>query len=134
LFYVGAEPAARFGRLVIMVVDALRSSYVYGNTTQMHYLRHLIDSGQAVAYVAHAHAPTVTLPRIKALTAGTVPNFLDLLRNFNSAAVADDNLIDRLAAAGRRLVFFGDDTWQKLFPGRFRARGGHNEFFCARHC
>jgi ethanolaminephosphotransferase len=112
-----------------MVVDALRSSYVYGNTTQMHYLRHLIDSGQAVAYVAHAHAPTVTLPRIKALTAGTVPNFLDLLRNFNSAAVADDNLIDRLAAAGRRLVFFGDDTWQKLFPGRFLREEGTTSFF-----
>jgi ethanolaminephosphotransferase len=112
-----------------MVVDALRASYAFGNTTQMHYLRHLIDSGQAVAYVAHAHAPTVTLPRIKALTAGTVPNFLDLLRNFDSAQVADDNLIDRLVAAQRRLVFYGDDTWQKLFPGRFRREEGTTSFF-----
>lgn len=112
-----------------MVVDALRASYVYGNATQMHYVRHLIESGQAVAYTAHAHAPTVTLPRIKALMAGTVPNFMDLLRNFDSAAVADDNVVDRLRGAGKRLVFYGDDTWQKLFPGRFVREEGTTSFF-----
>jgi ethanolaminephosphotransferase len=125
----GAEPVPRFGRLVVMVVDALRASYVFGNGTQLHYVRHLIDSGQALAYVAHAHAPTVTLPRIKALMAGTVPNFMDLLRNFDSAQVADDNFVDRLRAAGRRLVFYGDDTWQKLFPGRFEREEGTTSFF-----
>ena len=31
----------------------------------------------------------------------------------------EDNLIDQLAAAGRRLAFAGDDTWMQLFPTQF---------------
>lgn len=61
----GAAPAPRFGKLVVMVVDALRASFLYGNDTHFHYTRHLIDTRQALAYVAVAQAPTVTLPRIK---------------------------------------------------------------------
>lgn len=61
----GAAPAPRFGKLVFVVVDALRSSFLFGNDTHMHFTRHLIESGQAMPYVAHAAPPTVTLPRIK---------------------------------------------------------------------
>ncbi len=34
--------------------------------------------------------------------------------------MAEDNLIDQLALAGRRLAFVGDDTWMQLFPSQFR--------------
>jgi hypothetical protein len=61
----GSAPVPRFGKLVFVVIDALRSSFLFGNDTHMHFTRHLIESGQAIGYVAHAAPPTVTLPRIK---------------------------------------------------------------------
>jgi ethanolaminephosphotransferase len=63
------------------------------------------------------------------MTTGTIPNFLDLLRNFDSSEIGDDNLVDRLAQSGRRLLFYGDDTWLKLFPGRFERSEGTTSFF-----
>ena len=50
---------------------------------------------------------------------GGLPTFIDVGSSFAGAAVADDNLIDQLAGAGRRLAFVGDDTWMQLFPTQF---------------
>ena len=50
---------------------------------------------------------------------GGLPTFVDLGSSFSAAAVTEDNLIDQLAAAGRRLAFVGDDTWMQLFPTQF---------------
>lgn len=61
----GSAPLTRFGRVVVMVIDALRANFLFGNETNMHYTRHLLDTQQALGFVAQAHTPTVTLPRIK---------------------------------------------------------------------
>ena len=37
-----------------------------------------------MGFVAQVHAPTVTMPRIKALTTGSIPGFVDVLLNFGS--------------------------------------------------
>ena len=50
---------------------------------------------------------------------GGLPTFVDIGSSFSAAAVAEDNLIDQLAGAGRRLAFAGDDTWMQLFPSQF---------------
>ncbi len=60
--------------------------------------------------------PTVTLPRLKALLSGSVPSFRDYVLNLNAYAFTSDNLISSFATSGRRIVFYGDDTWGKLFP------------------
>jgi len=49
-----------------------------------------------------ADAPTVTMQRLKGLTTGGLPTFLDIGRNFNSAAVGDDSWPAQLAAAFAR--------------------------------
>ena len=62
------------------------------------------------------------MPRVKALTTGSVPSFLDLILNFaesdtSSSLAAQDTWLAQLRAArGGKLVFYGDDTWLKLFP------------------
>ena len=48
---------------------------------------------------------------------GGFPTFFEFRANFDSAAIEEDNLIGALGAAGRRVVFTGDDTWMGLFPG-----------------
>ena len=37
-----------------------------------------------MGFLAQVHAPTVTMPRIKAITTGSIPGFVDVLLNFGS--------------------------------------------------
>ena len=75
------------------------------------------------------------MPRVKALTTGSVPSFLDLILNFaesdtTSSLASQDTWLAQLQAQGDNLVFYGDDTWLKLFPESFFARSdGTSSFF-----
>lgn len=95
----------------------------------------LIRSGAAIPFTAHATSPTVTMPRIKALTTGSVPSFVDMILNFaesdtTSSLATQDTWLAQLRARGGKLVFYGDDTWLKLFPGDFFVRSdGTSSFF-----
>ncbi|RHY40085.1 hypothetical protein DYB30_009347 [Aphanomyces astaci] len=99
-------PKGAFDRLVFVVIDALRADMVLGNAAINHhgedlslfmpYTAHLATSDLTVAYVAQAGVPTVTMPRLKALTTGKQPAFIDVLRNFNSRALDDDNIMRTL--------------------------------------
>ncbi|KAJ2804591.1 major facilitator super transporter protein [Coemansia guatemalensis] len=125
---------AHYGRLVMMVVDALRNDFVFGNESAMAYTQSLLRTGQAVGFTARAQAPTVTLPRIKALMTGTVPGFLDAVLNIaesdSSASLQhQDNLLWQLKThGGKRINMFGDDTWLRLFPGLFTRTDGTSSF------
>lgn len=124
-------PRRLFGRLVLVVVDALREDFLFGADGHRHmpYTRHLVERGSTHSYVATARAPTVTMPRIKALTSGSIPGFIDVVVNLNSRALQEDNLIFQAKAAGKRMIFYGDDTWLKLFPRHFQESDGTTSFF-----
>ncbi|KAE9552260.1 hypothetical protein FO519_004538 [Halicephalobus sp. NKZ332] len=66
-----------------------------------------------------ADPPTTTLQRLKALTTGTLPTFIEAGENFGGAEILEDNLIDQVKNSGRNITFLGDDTWISIFPGRF---------------
>ncbi|RLN90669.1 hypothetical protein BBJ28_00024197 [Nothophytophthora sp. Chile5] len=145
------EASAAYDRLVIVLIDALRADMVLGSTVMhghdgveaqqqqqtkgelnahMPFASGLVTSGQALGYVAHASVPTVTMPRLKALVTGKAPAFIDILKNFNSVALGDDaNLVALLAANEKRIVFYGDDTWLKLFPTAFQRSDGTSGFY-----
>ncbi|KAK2074359.1 hypothetical protein P8C59_008572 [Phyllachora maydis] len=65
-----ANRTAPFDRLIFMVVDALRSDFVFAADTGFEYTQSLIRNGCAVPFTAHATSPTVTMPRLKAITTG----------------------------------------------------------------
>jgi len=93
-----------------------------------------ITSGFAYPFTAHALPPTVTLPRIKALTTGSIPNFLDAILNIaesdtSSTLAYQDTWLSQANASGKRIVMYGDDTWIKLFPGMFSRTEGTSSFF-----
>ena len=76
------------------------------------------------------------MPRVKALTTGSVPSFLDLILNFaesdtSSSLAAQDTWLAQIKAKGGDLVFYGDDTWLKLFsdPDFFLRSDGTSSFF-----
>ncbi|KAF9956063.1 major facilitator super transporter protein [Mortierella alpina] len=140
----------RFGKVVLMLVDALRSDFLYGNDSDFRFMQSLINDHKAIPFTALASAPTVTLPRLKALTTGTVPGFLDAILNIaesdqSSTLANQDNWLAQLARSPsqrrnartnvknetqyRQIGFFGDDTWIKLFPGLFARSEGTSSFF-----
>lgn len=86
-------------------------------------------------FTAHATSPTITMPRIKAITTGSIPSFLDVILNFaesdttSSLATQDTWLSQLRSKPGGRLVMFGDDTWLKLFPDTFTRSDGTTSFF-----
>jgi len=66
---------------------------------------------------------------LQALTTGTVPGFVDVVLNFDTAVMRDDNILSQLRAAGKRIVFYGDDTWIRMFPKLFQRSDGTTSFF-----
>ncbi|KAJ1735751.1 major facilitator super transporter protein, partial [Coemansia biformis] len=131
----GPPVAAQYGRLVLMVVDALRNDFVFGDKSAMEYTRGLLRAGRARGFTAKAQAPTVTMPRIKALMTGTVPSFLDAVLNIaesdtSSSLQHHDNLLWQLRThGGKQINMFGDETWLRLFPGMFTRTDGTSSFF-----
>lgn len=74
------------------------------------------------------------MPRVKAITTGSIPGFLDVILNFaesdtTSSLAQQDNWLAQIKAAGGKLVMYGDDTWIKLFPGMFTRSDGTSSFF-----
>ncbi|KAJ1994403.1 mannose-ethanolamine phosphotransferase gpi13 [Coemansia spiralis] len=94
---------------------------------------------QTMLYRFRADPPTTTLQRLKALTTGQLPTFIDAGSNFAGSAIEEDNWLQAMRRPSmhncnatdtakygknsnscggfkRNLVFLGDDTWMSLFP------------------
>ncbi|KAK8849181.1 alkaline phosphatase-like protein [Apiospora arundinis] len=131
----GRQPAPPFDRLVFMVVDALRSDFVYTDGTGFQFTQSLIKDGAAMPFTAHATSPTVTMPRLKAITTGSIPSFLDVILNLDEAdtssqlSAQDSWLAQMKAKKTGKLLLYGDDTWLKLFPDTFDRADGTSSFF-----
>ena len=86
-------------------------------------------------FTAHATSPTITMPRVKAITTGSIPSFLDVILNFaesdttSNLANQDNWLVQLKNKRGGKLVMYGDDTWLKLFPNIFSRVDGTSSFF-----
>ncbi|KAF2716473.1 alkaline phosphatase-like protein [Polychaeton citri CBS 116435] len=116
----GAVPP--FNRVIFLLIDALRPDFVYSKGSGFGYTQRLISSGAAIPFTGYAAPPTVTLPRIKAITTGSIPGFADVMGNLDqsdaSTFASHDSWVGQLRASGGNLVFYGDDTWLRLFNSR----------------
>ena len=127
-----------FDKAVVIIIDALRydftvpfngtsqvgtsspvSAQPYHNSIPFLYDTVLAEPQNAFLLPFIADPPTTTLQRLKGLTTGTLPTFIDAGSNFAGEAIEEDNLLQQLRDAGRRIVHLGDDTWTALFPGYF---------------
>ena len=63
------------------------------------------------------------------MTTGSIPGFVDVLLNFGSSELTEDNLVKKWSEAGRKVNLFGDDTWIRLFPDRFLRQDGTTSFY-----
>ena len=121
-----------FDKAVVLVIDALRYDFTvpFSNTSDARaqafhnalpflYETAVEEPNNAFLLPFIADPPTTTLQRIKGLTTGTLPTFVDAGSNFAGEAIEEDNLLTQMRDAGKRIVHLGDDTWTALFPGYF---------------
>ncbi|XP_038714577.1 GPI ethanolamine phosphate transferase 3 isoform X2 [Tripterygium wilfordii] len=76
-------------------------------------------NSSARIFRAIADPPTTSLQRLKGLTTGGLPTFIDVGNSFGAPAIVEDNLIHQLVLNGKKVVMMGDDTWIQLFPRHF---------------
>ncbi|KAL0110564.1 hypothetical protein PUN28_013867 [Cardiocondyla obscurior] len=114
-----------------MVIDGLRWDFVASPTGKatMPLTNSLLRNSFGCLLRAKLQSPTVTMPRIKAMMTGTVPNFIDVVLNFGSKPLHSDSLLNQAKQHGHRLIFYGDDTWLSLFPDIFDRHEGTSSFF-----
>ncbi|KAI8058701.1 alkaline-phosphatase-like protein [Gilbertella persicaria] len=110
------------------------SDFILGKDSGFDFVNSQIQQGAAFPFTAKATAPTVTLPRIKALTTGTIPSFLDAILNIaesdtTSSLKYHDNWVYQLKQQNKSIHFYGDDTWIRLFPDLFDRMDGTTSFY-----
>uniref|UniRef100_A0A7M5V2Y5 GPI ethanolamine phosphate transferase 2 C-terminal domain-containing protein n=1 Tax=Clytia hemisphaerica TaxID=252671 RepID=A0A7M5V2Y5_9CNID len=119
----------KIDKLVFVLIDALRSDFILDGNHNMPFLQSLIKENQTFSYVSIASSPTVTMPRIKAITSGTIPSFFEFFKNSASKEYTQDNFVQQFHNNNISMVFYGDNTWTKLFPEKFLRSDGTNSFY-----
>eukprot|EP00257_Ricinus_communis_P021963 XP_015581561.1 GPI ethanolamine phosphate transferase 3 isoform X1 [Ricinus communis] len=115
-------------RIIIIVLDALRFDFVAPSSLfpekkpwmdRLPILQKLAKGSSAKIFKAIADPPTTSLQRLKGLTTGGLPTFIDVGNSFGAPAIVEDNIIYQLVLNGKRTLMMGDDTWVQLFPHHF---------------
>ncbi|CDK27793.1 unnamed protein product [Kuraishia capsulata CBS 1993] len=116
--------ASPFEKTVIVVIDALRFDFVIpveGSTEPYHnkltalYELFQNEPENSLLLKFIADPPTTTLQRLKGLTTGSLPTFIDAGSNFDGDTIDEDNWVSQLYHNERNVAFVGDDTWTALF-------------------
>ncbi|KAI8254692.1 GPI ethanolamine phosphate transferase 3 [Colletotrichum sp. SAR 10_98] len=118
-----------FDKTVVILIDALRYDFTVpvDDNAPFHnafpFLHETAVKSPENAFLRPfiADPPTATLQRLKGLTTGTLPTFIDIGSSFGGNAIDEDNLLMQLKDADKKIVHLGDDTWLSLFPGYFEA-------------
>eukprot|EP00236_Picocystis_salinarum_P005136 CAMPEP_0113932350 /NCGR_PEP_ID=MMETSP1159-20121227/7066_1 /TAXON_ID=88271 /ORGANISM="Picocystis salinarum" /LENGTH=658 /DNA_ID=CAMNT_0000933453 /DNA_START=1544 /DNA_END=3519 /DNA_ORIENTATION=+ /assembly_acc=CAM_ASM_000767 len=106
-------------KVVLVVIDAFRFDFLVGeaNNSREALFKGRMPKTQALLEKSRscklfkflADAPTTTMQRLKALTTGGLPTFIDFSQSFSAPAIQEDNIIQQLQSNNRRTWFVGDD-------------------------
>lgn len=115
---------SKIDKTIILVIDALRFDFViphensakhYHNNFPILYEKFINEPQNALLLKFIADPPTTTLQRLKGLTTGSLPTFIDAGSNFNGDEIDEDNWLLQAYLGNKSIAFMGDDTWQALF-------------------
>lgn len=54
---------------------------------------------------------------------------MDIIWNFGAEELTEDSVIHQAVKRGLNIVFYGDETWMKLFGNHFMRSEGTTSFF-----
>ncbi|KAI0668210.1 hypothetical protein C8Q78DRAFT_1049147 [Trametes maxima] len=117
-------------KAVVLVIDALRFDFLSPNPPEpiSPYHHNVLVLPQELTAARPTHSflfemfsdpPTTTLQRLKGITTGSLPTFIDMGSNFGGSSIDEDSFIGQLQRAGKKIAFMGDDTWTTVFPNSF---------------
>ncbi|KAI1793745.1 hypothetical protein LXA43DRAFT_204132 [Ganoderma leucocontextum] len=117
-------------RAVVLVIDALRFDFISPHPPEpvspYHHnilvLPQELTAAQptrSLLFEMFSDPPTTTLQRLKGITTGSLPTFIDMGSNFGGSSITEDSFIGQLQLAGKKIAFMGDDTWTNVFPDSF---------------
>lgn len=123
-------------KAIVLIIDALRTDFVvpwprdsyFNNVLTVPGCLAAEDPSRSLIFDSHSDPPTTTMQRIKGITTGSLPTFIDAGANFASTAILEDSWISQATAAGKRVAFMGDDTWLRLFPDSFGSAHPYDSF------
>lgn len=106
------HPQQTHKRAVVLIIDSLRFDFVSPNPPEPHNPYHhnvltlpaeLTKSRPEHSFLFNAYAdpPTTTLQRIKALTTGSLPTFVDMGSNFGGSEILEDSIVKQLQLADK---------------------------------
>ncbi|KAF5350005.1 hypothetical protein D9756_009050 [Leucocoprinus leucothites] len=123
-------PQQTHKRAVVLIIDSLRFDFITPSPPEPQNAYHhnvltlpaeLTKTRPEHSFMFNAYAdpPTTTLQRIKALTTGSLPTFVDMGSNFGGSAILEDSIVKQLQLVNATIAFMGDDTWLSVYPTSF---------------
>ncbi|KAL7720911.1 GPI ethanolamine phosphate transferase 3 [Entamoeba marina] len=115
-------------KAAVFLVDALRYDFAFteDSGTKLYHNNMPIFEDMMIAYPKQTSKyhfipdpPTTTNQRVKAMTTGGVPAFIEVSNMFNNEMIEEDNIIQQFKSNGLRTVFAGDSLWVEMFPNMF---------------
>lgn len=116
-------PPASYNSFILFLIDALRDDFPNESTMPVTYEK------ACMKLRLHVDIPTVTMPRLKSITTGTLSNFIDIALNVGHTEQVKDSLLHRLKQRNTVVSFAGDHTWVHLFPTEFTRKVANNDSF-----
>ncbi|XP_034651982.1 GPI ethanolamine phosphate transferase 2 [Drosophila subobscura] len=116
-------PPPSYDSLILFLVDALREDFASATSMPVAFSR------ACEKLTLQVDIPTVTMPRLKSITTGTLSNFIDIALNVGHTEQLEDSLLHRLKQRNRVVSFAGDHTWINLFPSEFTRHAENNDSF-----
>lgn len=128
-------------KAIILVVDALRFDFLFNNdengiefNENFHNVLNLPSKltnenpDHSLIFHSYADPPTTTLQRIKGITTGSLPTFIDIGNAFSGQSIEEDNLIHQCSSNNLSTAFVGDDTWLNVYPSHFNISIPYDSF------
>ncbi|CCH45050.1 putative membrane protein [Wickerhamomyces ciferrii] len=124
IFLDQSDKLQNFDKAVVVIIDALRFDFTVPDSENEFYYRNNFLTPynlnqkypqNSVLLKFIADPPTTTLQRLKGLTTGSLPTFVDAGSNFDGDVIHEDNFIKQLYSNNRSIAFVGDDTWEAVF-------------------
>lgn len=124
-------------RAVLFVIDALRFDFITEHppkpASPFHHNiltlpRELTAAHPDRSFIFNAYSdpPTTTLQRLKGITTGSLPTFVDAGENFGGSSIHEDSILHQLKAAGRKVCtnFFSSLRCPDTIPRKDCSRWG----------